>query len=201
MGDLFRLCRERVSAEDAARRYGIQVGRGGRALCPFHDDRHPSMSFRRGYFRCWSCGERGSAIDLTAGLFGLTPLEAVRKLNEDFQLSLPLDRSPTPAEREQTRHEEELRVLRDWFLEWREKELTRICSALRVGNLALKRSPVTWTEAETLAVKTGERLDRYEELLEQGTREEQMDVFMRREEVEKLCTKILNDTRTPCARA
>lgn len=35
------------------------------ALCPFHDDHHPSLSINKGgnypgWFRCWSCGEQGS---------------------------------------------------------------------------------------------------------------------------------------------
>ena len=51
--------------EDVAKRLGIEVGRN-KALCPFHDDRHPSLHFdvRRNRFKCFSCGESGDVIDL-----------------------------------------------------------------------------------------------------------------------------------------
>lgn len=36
------------------------------AICPFHDDHHPSLSINKdgdfpGWFRCWTCGEQGSS--------------------------------------------------------------------------------------------------------------------------------------------
>ena len=36
MIDVFRECRERVSAQDVARHYGLTFDRKGWALCPFH---------------------------------------------------------------------------------------------------------------------------------------------------------------------
>lgn len=78
MTDLFREVRERVSAQEAARRYGLTFDCHNRALCPFHPDHHPSMSFNEGRFRCWSCGASGDAIDFTGRLFSLEPLAAVR---------------------------------------------------------------------------------------------------------------------------
>ena len=32
-----------VSCREAAERYGVEVNRCGTALCPFHNDRHPSL--------------------------------------------------------------------------------------------------------------------------------------------------------------
>ena len=51
--------------EAVAERLGLRV-RMHRALCPFHDDRHPSLSFsvRRNTFRCFVCGASGGTIDL-----------------------------------------------------------------------------------------------------------------------------------------
>ena len=68
---LFDRCREAVSAEDAARRYGIQINHQGKAVCPFHNDHHPSMTFRDGKYHCWACGAAGDSIDFTARLLGL----------------------------------------------------------------------------------------------------------------------------------
>ena len=44
MGEsVFEVVKQSVTAREAAELYGIAVGRGGMACCPFHDDRHPSM--------------------------------------------------------------------------------------------------------------------------------------------------------------
>jgi DNA primase len=54
-----------LPVEAVAERLGLQVTRH-KALCPFHDDRHPSLSFsvRRNTFRCFVCGASGGPIDL-----------------------------------------------------------------------------------------------------------------------------------------
>ena len=51
--------------EGVAERLGLRVTRH-KALCPFHDDHHASLSFsvRRNTFRCFVCGASGGTIDL-----------------------------------------------------------------------------------------------------------------------------------------
>ena len=51
--------------EGVAERLGMQILRH-KALCPFHDDHHASLSFctRRNTFRCFACGAHGGTIDL-----------------------------------------------------------------------------------------------------------------------------------------
>ena len=51
--------------EGVAERLGLQVTRH-KCLCPFHDDSHPSLSFKvsRNTFRCFVCGASGGPIDL-----------------------------------------------------------------------------------------------------------------------------------------
>ena len=90
MGKLFDGVRAAVSAEDAARRYGVLDGRGKMARCIWHEDKHPSLSFdrRTGRCRCCVCHNGGSAIDLVSQQFGLSLLDAARKINEDFRLGL-----------------------------------------------------------------------------------------------------------------
>lgn len=90
MGELFRKIRESVSAEDAARFYGLNVSDRGKALCPWHSDRHPSLSFdrRSGRCHCFSCGMGGDAIDIAAVLLGASPLQAAQRIVEDFCLDI-----------------------------------------------------------------------------------------------------------------
>jgi hypothetical protein len=59
--DLFMQVRERVSAEEAARFYGLTFNNRGWAKCCFHNDNHPSMSFKNGRFHCWVCDLSGDS--------------------------------------------------------------------------------------------------------------------------------------------
>ena len=87
MGEsVFEAVKQSVTAREAAELYGIAVGRGGMACCPFHDDRHPSMKVDA-RFHCFGCGADGDVIDFTARLYDLSPKEAAEKLAQDFGLS------------------------------------------------------------------------------------------------------------------
>jgi len=57
--------------ESVAERLGLHVERH-RALCPYHDDHNPSLSFSvsRNSFRCFSCGAHGGVIDLAMKVLG-----------------------------------------------------------------------------------------------------------------------------------
>jgi len=61
--------------ESVAERLGLTVERH-RALCPYHDDHNPSLSFSvsKNTFRCFSCGAHGDVIDL-----------AMKVLNRNFK--------------------------------------------------------------------------------------------------------------------
>ena len=41
--NLFEVVKASINAQEAAQAYGIDVNRHGMALCPFHNDRHPSL--------------------------------------------------------------------------------------------------------------------------------------------------------------
>ena len=67
--------------EGVAERLGMQIVRH-KALCPFHDDHHASLSFctRRNTFRCFACGAHGGTIDLVMRFLNKTFTEACRWL-------------------------------------------------------------------------------------------------------------------------
>ena len=67
--------------EGVAERLGMQIVRH-KALCPFHDDHHASLSFsmRRNTFRCFACGAHGGTIDLVMKRQNLGFKEACRWL-------------------------------------------------------------------------------------------------------------------------
>ena len=41
--NLFEIVKYGVGCREAAERYGVEVNHYGMALCPFHNDRHPSL--------------------------------------------------------------------------------------------------------------------------------------------------------------
>ena len=83
---IFEIVKENVNLREAAERYGIDVNRYGKALCPFHNDRHPSLYVADDYYYCFACGEHGDVIDFVGRLFQLSPYDAAQKLMADFHL-------------------------------------------------------------------------------------------------------------------
>lgn len=91
--NVFETVKTSINLGEAAEHYGIEVNRYGKALCPFHNDRHPSMVVYDDHYHCFACGEHGDVIDLVANLYGLPVLDAANKLAYDFGISQ--DKSPT----------------------------------------------------------------------------------------------------------
>ena len=86
--NLFEIVKYGVSCREAAELYGVEVNRYGMALCPFHNDRHPSLYVADDHYYCFACGEHGDVIDFAARLFGLPLYEAAQRLAADFHLIL-----------------------------------------------------------------------------------------------------------------
>ena len=87
----FEIVKDSVDIVDAARRYGIEVSRNNKALCPFHDDHTPSLSFKGQRYKCFSCEVGGDVIDLVSRLTNLSPLDTVRELNDAYRLRIDVD--------------------------------------------------------------------------------------------------------------
>ena len=83
---IFEIVKQSVTTRQAAKAYGLEVDVHGMALCPFHDDHHPSLKLDQRFY-CFGCGASGDVIDFTAKLFGISPREAVQKLAEDFGIN------------------------------------------------------------------------------------------------------------------
>lgn len=192
MADAFRRCREEVSAEDVARRYGLEIDAHGKALCVFHRDHRPSMSFHSGRFRCFSCGAAGSSIDLAAQILNMTPAEAVKRLNDDFSLGLELGRPMNREERAAADYRQELSETSDAFERWRETMLRDLNHAFRIGHTALKAGR-DLTDREALAVRFMAELEYWCNLLESKELSEQISVFHDRAEVKRICDQVLNN--------
>ena len=76
-----------LPCEGVAQRLGLTVKRH-KALCPFHDDHTPSLTFKKNKFRCWSCGASGDAISLVMKVLGKDFREACRWLADENNIIL-----------------------------------------------------------------------------------------------------------------
>jgi len=113
---IFEQLRQRVTARDAAEYYGLAVKPNGMARCPFHPDRTPSMKIDRFYY-CFGCGATGDAVDYVARAFGLSQIEAARKLCEDFHLEdLTAAGRNSPKEKARTQRRQDVRAEKERVL-------------------------------------------------------------------------------------
>lgn len=59
-------------------------------------------------FKCWSCGKHGDVIDLAEAYYGCSTMDAMIRLNSDFNLRLPIGEELTEQKRiDLQRHENE----------------------------------------------------------------------------------------------
>lgn len=192
MIDAFHEVRESITAKEAAQRYGLQLDRAGRALCPFHNDHHPSMSFKQGRFRCWACGANGDSIDLTARLLRLTPVEALGRLNADFGLGLALHREPTAQERKAAERRREVDEAYREFEAWREDFVVKLNTAVRMGNEAGRKAPDELTDAEAVALQWREAFEHWADELSHGSAVAQAQIYRERGKIARWIDRALN---------
>ena len=89
---LYKRIKAAVTTRMAAENFGLAVNHSGMALCPFHDDHHPSLKLDERYY-CFGCGEQGDVIDFTARYLGVSPHSAAIQLARDFGID---PHPPTP---------------------------------------------------------------------------------------------------------
>ena len=121
--NVFEAVKQNVTTRQAAELYGIPVSRNGMAVCPFHNDKNPSMKLDR-RFHCFGCQADGDAVDFVSRLFELPSKDAAMKLADDLGIAYdnrqkptvkPHIREPTP---EQKYRQEEMhcyKVLCEYF--------------------------------------------------------------------------------------
>ena len=103
--NVFEVVKQSVTTRQAAEHYGIRVGRNGMCVCPFHDDKNPSMKVDR-RFHCFGCQADGDVIDFVSRLENVSPKEAALMLAQDFSIPYE-DREPHGRSRPKPRKRQE----------------------------------------------------------------------------------------------
>jgi DNA primase len=85
----------RADVVDIVGRY-VQLKKGGAnfmGLCPFHGEKSPSFSVSpsKQFYHCFGCGKNGNAISFLMDHGGMTFVEAVKDLAQQYGLQVPED--------------------------------------------------------------------------------------------------------------
>lgn len=195
--DVFEKVRRTVSARDIAERNGFHANRTGFIECPFHNEKTPSLKlYEDGHWYCFGCGQGGSSVDFAMRLYGVSALEAVRRLDSDFHLGLELDRPLNRNEQEVAKHRREISETYRLFENWRSDFLNLINECCREAHI-IQQTDVSLeelTERQTLALKWQPRLEYLSDVLSSGTMAEKIGVFRERGKIGQLCSRILDHT-------
>ena len=97
----------RADVVDIVGRY-VQLKKGGAnfmGLCPFHGEKSPSFSVSpsKQFYHCFGCGKNGNAISFLMEHAGMTFIEAVKDLAQQYGLQVPED-DVSPQDRAQAAH-------------------------------------------------------------------------------------------------
>jgi DNA primase catalytic core len=94
----------RADLADVIASYGIQirtVGSSKKVCCPFHNEKTPSFTINdaKGFYHCFGCGESGDVIKFVQKMDGLTFIEAVKRLAEQYGISIEEKEDPAANRR------------------------------------------------------------------------------------------------------
>lgn len=192
--NIFEAVHDRVTAEEAARYYGLDFNARGQAVCPFHHDTHPSMTFKNGRFRCWACGAAGDSIDFVSKLFDSSPLDAAKRINADFSLGLS-DKPAAPDDLEKRRRAAEVAEKHRLFEHWRETLICKLNKACRVGHYAMMHCSNldALSAQEATAIRMHECFLYWSDLLSTGSPQDQIQMYQERRAIALWIEKVLKD--------
>lgn len=91
-------------------------GQGYVGVCPFHDDRNPSMHVnpRLGIYKCFVCDAKGGAITFLMEHAKMSYPEALEYLAAKYSITVEYDRAETPEEKEIRGEKESLYLVNEF---------------------------------------------------------------------------------------
>ena len=136
--ELYQKVKESVTMQQVAEYYGLSVNRKGLCLCPFHNDKNPSLKIYpngKGFY-CFTCGSGGDQIKFAALYRGVSNYEAAKELATAF--GIPADVPITYREKREAALRQRRRREEASFLTGAKKILTEyrglLCEAIRKRN-------------------------------------------------------------------
>lgn len=120
---VFTEIKERVMFIDVAQEYGIQLKRKGShyvCLCPFHQEKTPSMVIYEDGYKCFGCGQAGDIISFISELQGLKPIDAAKDIIQRCGLPIAVDNQYDATKRAKQKKYNSKNFL-DALERWRDK--------------------------------------------------------------------------------
>lgn len=62
--------------------------RTGRVACPLHGGKDRNFAYSNEVYHCWVCGAKGNIITFVSEMFGLNSVDALKKIDSDFNLGI-----------------------------------------------------------------------------------------------------------------
>ena len=95
-------------------------GQGYVGVCPFHDDRNPSMHVnpRLGIYKCFVCDAKGGAVTFLMEHAKMSYPEALEYLANKYSITIEYDRAETPEEKEIRSEKESLYLVNEFAEKW-----------------------------------------------------------------------------------
>lgn len=95
-------------------------GQGYVGVCPFHDDRNPSMHVnpRLGIYKCFVCDAKGGAVTFLMEHAKMSYPEALEYLAAKYSITVEYDRAETPEEKEIRTEKESLYLVNEFAEKW-----------------------------------------------------------------------------------
>ena len=82
--------KSRLKMQQVIDYYGIERNRANRIRCVLHNGQDFNCGIKDHYIHCFVCGQSADVIKFVQVYFGLNFQSAISKLNDDFNLGLPI---------------------------------------------------------------------------------------------------------------
>mgnify|MGYP002626475100 CR=1 FL=1 len=200
--NIFQDIKDKVDLKDLVRYYGLDVDRGGFACCPFHNERNPSFKVYEDHYHCFGCGEHGDHVDFVQKLYGLSNIEAAKKISYDFGLGLERGEFATPVRP---------RIMKkDAFTLWRNDSIKTVIEYKKLleywSRIYDPRSPIDKIDDRFLeSVHNRGYAEYYLETLLTGSKQEQRELYEMDksypEKIKKRLDSLDSVSRSACKKA
>lgn len=179
--NLFEEIKKLLNIKEVVLYYGLKLTQNDMACCPFHSDKTPSLKINKeNYFYCFGCGVKGDVITFVEKMFSLSPIDAAKKLDNDFDLNLNKNRTQVKIIKKVEIKEEKIN---DDFQQWEIYAYNILTDYFKLLNRwKIEFAPIHENDVYNLqfieAVQACDKINYYCEILRLGNLEEKMLFFL-----------------------
>lgn len=136
MNNIFEEIKSKLDISDVAKYYGLELNKHGKCNCPFHNEKTPSFQIykKTQSFYCFGCGVGGDTIAFVQKFLNLlSPLQAAKRLNDDFALGLNLKpHKPTRTERQEQVARNQREAISEIWEEWKDSAVKNVIKYIKL---------------------------------------------------------------------